>query len=202
MLTGTTVADVLTLAAIAAIENCRGPSIPFCGRHIDVVAPNAPGVPQPQEDLATFKWQEFSKTEMIGLLACGHTFSSVAHPPFPNVMPNLNDTSNTHTNTTTNSDAWIFGSNRGKVMRRFASSPAFFASTCASLFVHMLDTIPSGVVLSEVLMPLPVKLDMLQLMLDGDKLLFAGEVRVQEWLSMSGQYFCSGPNLERPQTRV
>ncbi|KAJ7787773.1 hypothetical protein B0H14DRAFT_3579021 [Mycena olivaceomarginata] len=184
-------ADVLALAAIAAIENCSSPSIPFRGGRIDIAAPNAPGVPQPQEDLAThtatFKRQGFSKTEMIGLLVCGHTFGGVAHPPFPNVVPDLNDPSNMQSvvhfdgtprsdnhvmrapltrrevvgmNVTTNSDARIFGSGGGKVMR--------------------------GVFLSKVLMPLPVKPDALQLMLDGDKLLFAGEVRVREWLSMSG----------------
>ncbi|KAJ7681236.1 heme peroxidase [Mycena olivaceomarginata] len=175
-------ADVLALATIAAIENCSGPSIPFRSGHINVLAPNAPGVPQPQEDLAThtatFKRQGFSK--MIGLLACvggevwfgGHTFGGVAHPPFPDLVPDLNDTSNTQsvahfdgtpvgfdnsvTNTTTNSDMRIFRSDGGKVMR------------------------------GEVLMPLPAKLDALQLTLDGDKLLFVGEVRVREWLSMSG----------------
>ncbi|KAJ7820062.1 heme peroxidase [Mycena olivaceomarginata] len=111
-------ANVLALAAIAAIKNWfvspslphllssysthlppSSPSIPFCGGRIDVVAPNMPGVPQPQEDLAmhtaTFKWQGFSKTKMIGLLVCGHTFGGVAHPPFPDVVPDLNDTSNT-----------------------------------------------------------------------------------------------------------
>ncbi|KAJ7867701.1 heme peroxidase [Mycena olivaceomarginata] len=91
-------AEVLALAAIAAIENCSSPSIPFHSGRIDIAAPNAPGVPQPQEDLAThtamFKRQGFSKTEMIGLLVCGHTFGGVAHPPFPNVVPDLNDTSN------------------------------------------------------------------------------------------------------------
>jgi hypothetical protein len=55
-----------------------GPSIPFRGGRIDAAAPNAPGVPQPQEDLAThtatFKRQGFSKTEMIGLVACGCVF--------------------------------------------------------------------------------------------------------------------------------
>ncbi|KAJ7344030.1 heme peroxidase [Mycena albidolilacea] len=206
-------ADVLALAAITAIENCGGPSIPFRGGRIDAAAPNAPGVPQPQEDLAThtatFKRQGFSKTEIIGLVACGHTFGGVAHAPFPDIVPDLNDTSNTQsvahfdgtpvafdnsvasqyianttrnplivgTNATTNSDARIFGSDGGKVMRGFASSPALFASTCASLFARMLDTVPSGVVLSEVLSPLPAKPDALQLTLDGDKLLFAGEVR-------------------------
>ncbi|KAJ7833337.1 heme peroxidase [Mycena olivaceomarginata] len=188
-------ADVLALAAITAIENCGGPSIPFGGGHIDAAAPNTPGVLQPQEDLA--------------MHTAIHTFGSVMHVPLPDVVPNLNDTSNMQsvahfygmpvgfdnsvasqyianttcnplvvsTNATTNSDAWIFGSDEGKVMWGFASSPALFASTCASLFVHMLDTVPSRVVLSEVLTPLPAKPDALQLTLDRDKLLFAGEVR-------------------------
>ncbi|KAJ7330297.1 heme peroxidase [Mycena albidolilacea] len=149
-------ADVLTLAAIAAIENWfvspslphllssysthllpGGPSIPFRGGRIDVAAPNALGVPQLQEDLAThtatFKWQRFSKMEMIGLLVCGHTFGGVVHLPFPDVVPDLNDTSNTQ------SVAHFNGTPVGFDNSVFTSSPAFFTSTCTSLFAHMLD---------------------------------------------------------------
>ncbi|KAJ7848919.1 hypothetical protein B0H14DRAFT_3452745 [Mycena olivaceomarginata] len=65
--------------------------------------------------------------------AFSHTFGGVAHPPFPDVVPDLNNTSNTQ------SVAHFDGTRVGFDNSVFASSPAFFASTCASLFAHMLD---------------------------------------------------------------
>lgn len=99
-------------------------------------------------------------------------------------------------NDTTNSDKRIFGSDGNATMascvvsfhlhrcvvvndtHRFAKSPELFASTCADLFARMIDTVPRGVQLSEVLTPLPVKPDNLELVLDGDALKFSAEVRV------------------------
>jgi hypothetical protein len=49
--------------------------IPFRGGRIDAKEAGPPGVPQPQQDLAThiadFRRAGFNETEMIGLLACG-----------------------------------------------------------------------------------------------------------------------------------
>jgi hypothetical protein len=53
----------------------NGPEIAFRGGRVDAVEPNKPGVPEPQQDLdshiASFARQGFTKTEMIGLVACG-----------------------------------------------------------------------------------------------------------------------------------
>ncbi|KAJ7616700.1 heme peroxidase [Mycena polygramma] len=69
------IADVLAAGVVIAIENCGGPEIAFRGGRADADKPNAPGVPEPQQDLAThiatFARQGFSQTEMIGLVACG-----------------------------------------------------------------------------------------------------------------------------------
>ncbi|KAF8172217.1 heme peroxidase [Mycena galopus ATCC 62051] len=74
-------AGSLAIATILVIENCGGPEIPFRGGRLDAGEANAPGVPQPQQDLddhtAAFAKMGFSPTEMIGLLACGHTFRGV-----------------------------------------------------------------------------------------------------------------------------
>jgi hypothetical protein len=43
----------------------------------------------------------------------------------------------------------------------------------------MLDTVPKDVKLTDVIQPLPVKPDNLELTLDGDKVLFSGTVRVR-----------------------
>ncbi|KAJ6476619.1 putative L-ascorbate oxidase [Mycena vulgaris] len=210
---GLAVADALALGAITAIESCGGPEIAFRGGRIDAASPNAPGVPQPQQDLkshiASFARQGFTQEEMIGLVACGHTFGGVQHAPFPDIVPELDDPNNTESvshfdstfigfdnnvaqeyivgttqnplvvgrNDTTNSDKRIFASDGNVTMRSFVTSPHHFASTCATLFARMLDTVPRGVKLTEVLTPLPVKPDGLKLTLDGEKLLFSGQVR-------------------------
>ncbi|KAJ6482918.1 heme peroxidase [Mycena vitilis] len=207
------VADMIALGAVTAIENCGGPEIAFRGGRVDALKPNAPGVPEPQDALAShiasFARQGFTQTEMIGLVACGHTFGGVQHDTFPNIVPELNDPNNTKSvahfdstfatfdntiaseyisgatqnplvvglNDTTNSDQRIFGSDGNVTMRSFADSPELFSSTCAQLFARMIDTVPSGVQLTEVITPLAVKPLITGLVLDGDKLQLSGRVR-------------------------
>ncbi|KAF7343082.1 Peroxidase [Mycena venus] len=201
------IADSIAIGAITAIESCAGPQIAFRGGRIDALEPNAPGVPRPEQDLAShiasFARQGFTQTEMIGLVACGHTFGGVQHAPFPDIVPELNDPDNTESvahfdstfvrfdnnvateyiagttqnplvvglNDTTNSDKRIFWE------RRFSDSPDFFASTCATLLARMLDTVPSGVQLTEVVTPLPVKPSNLAIILAGDMLNVSVEIR-------------------------
>ncbi|KAJ7288767.1 heme peroxidase [Mycena rebaudengoi] len=196
-----------------AVENCGGPEIPFRGGRVDAGEPNKPGVPEPTQDLdshiASFTRQGFTKTEMIGLVACGHSFGGVQHEQFPNIVPELNDPESTFSvahfdstfthfdnnvateyiegttrnplvvglNDTTNSDKRIFGSDGNVTMRSFANSPKLFASTCADLFARMVDTVPRGVKLTEVITPLPVKPAFIQLRLAGNQLKFSGVVR-------------------------
>ena len=68
-----------------------GPQVPFRGGRIDATGPNDPGVPEPQQDLANhtaaFKRQGFNPTEMITLVACGHSFGGVQHSAFPDTVP-------------------------------------------------------------------------------------------------------------------
>ncbi|KAJ7279989.1 heme peroxidase [Mycena rebaudengoi] len=92
-------ADILALAAIMAVENCGGPEIAFRGGRVDAGEPNKPGVPDPTQDIdshiASFTRQGFTKTEMIGLVACGHSFGGVQHEQFPDIVPELNDPDST-----------------------------------------------------------------------------------------------------------
>ncbi|KAJ6529194.1 heme peroxidase [Mycena vulgaris] len=93
------IADTLAVGLILAVENCGGPEIAFRGGRVDAVEPNLPGVPEPQQDLeshiASFARQGFTQTEMIGLVACGHTMGGVQHDPFPDIVPELNDPNST-----------------------------------------------------------------------------------------------------------
>ncbi|KAJ7141910.1 heme peroxidase [Mycena crocata] len=79
-------------------------------------------------------------------------------------------------NDTTNSDKRIFGSDGNATMRAFAESRELFASTCAELITRMIDTVPKGVQLTEVITPLPVK-PTVSFTLDGDVLQMTIEVR-------------------------
>jgi hypothetical protein len=66
---------------------------------------------------------------------------------------------------------------------RFAQSPDLFASTCANLFARMLDTVPKGVQLTDVITPLPVKPNSIKLIYDPatETIMFSGEVRVRDF---------------------
>ncbi|KAJ7786119.1 heme peroxidase [Mycena metata] len=207
------VADTLALGTVIAVEECGGPQIPYRAGRVDATEANLPGVPQPQDPLqshiATFAREGFTQTEMISLVACGHTFGGVTHSAFPTIAPALTDplntqsvahfdTTNVHfdnnvateyisgitqnplvvgSNDTTNSDKRIFGSDGNVTMQSFANSPDLFASTCATLLARMLDTVPSGVELSDVITPMPVKPTTPIFTLDGDVLKFTGRVR-------------------------
>ncbi|KAF7364726.1 Peroxidase [Mycena venus] len=206
------ISDFIAVAAVMAIEACGGPEIAYRGGRVDATEPNTAGVPRPEQDLdshiASFSRQGFTQTEMIGLIACGHTFGGVQHDPFPDIAPELNDTQNTmsvahfdttfHTfdnnvateyiagtttnplvvglNDTTNSDKRIFSSDGNVTMRAFAESPELFRSTCGALFTRMIDTVPRGVQLTEVIAPLPVK-PTVSYILDGANLTLVTEVR-------------------------
>ncbi|KAJ6574935.1 heme peroxidase [Mycena capillaripes] len=207
------IADVLAVGAIMAFENCGGPEISFRGGRVDADGPNTPGVPEPQDGLdshiAAFARQGFTQTEMISLVACGHSFGGVQHDLFPDVVPDLQDPTNSQSvqhfdstfttfdnnvaseyiagttqnplivglNDTKNSDKRIFSSDQNATMLSFANSPELFASTCSSLIARMVDTVPSGVQLTEVVTPLPVKPTNLRLILDGDNLVLTADVR-------------------------
>ncbi|KAJ7722109.1 heme peroxidase [Mycena olivaceomarginata] len=92
-------ADLIAIGAVTAIENCGGPQIAFRGGRVDSGEPNASSEPQQdlQSHIVSFSRQGFTQTEMISLIACGHSFSSVEHKAFPDVVTDLKDPNNTLT---------------------------------------------------------------------------------------------------------
>ncbi|KAF8177799.1 heme peroxidase [Mycena galopus ATCC 62051] len=83
-------ADVLAMGAINAVISCGGPIIPFRGGRIDATEAGPATVPQPQQDLtshtAAFARQGFNATEMISLVACGHSLGGVRQVDFPLIV--------------------------------------------------------------------------------------------------------------------
>lgn len=71
------VADIIAMGVVAVIGCGAGPFIPYCGGRIDAIHAGPATVPEPQQNLAShiasFKHQGFNETEMIGLMAYGHS---------------------------------------------------------------------------------------------------------------------------------
>ena len=73
------------------MSSCSGPIIPFKGGRIDAWHAGNLGTPEPQQDIATltesFKNQGFNQSDMITLVACGHTMGGVHTTDFPQLVP-------------------------------------------------------------------------------------------------------------------
>lgn len=84
-------ADIIAIGAIMAVNTCGGPILPLQGGRIDAWTAGDFGTPQPQQDLATltesFRKQGFNSTEMIKMVACGHTLGGVRSADFPELVP-------------------------------------------------------------------------------------------------------------------
>lgn len=69
--------DIIAMGVVFALAGCQGPMIPFRGGRVDAYEAGPTGVPQPQDSLEShteaFRRQGFTPTEMISLVACGHT---------------------------------------------------------------------------------------------------------------------------------
>jgi hypothetical protein len=87
--------DIIALGAIMAVRACGTSAIdiPFRIGRVDALKAGSPGVPQPQDELdahiADFKRQGFNVTEMIGLVACGHTIGGIHGKDFPDITANI-----------------------------------------------------------------------------------------------------------------
>lgn len=90
------------MGAAWAVAGCGGPILPLRGGRVDATAAGRPGVPEPQQDLAThtesFRLQGFNPTEMISLVACGHTIGGVRKSDFPTVVTEGEPGQNTDSN--------------------------------------------------------------------------------------------------------
>ncbi|KAF7343119.1 Peroxidase [Mycena venus] len=175
-------ADSIALGVVFGLVAAGGPLIPFRGGRIEARSAGPFGVPQPQESLKShtdaFRRQGFNTTEMIQLVACGHSLGGVRNPDFANMVPEdgahkfFDSTQATFDNNvvtgyldsatenplvvtqnvTFRSDLRIFNSDGNKTMEALADADAF-ASTCATVMEKMINTVPSGVTLTEPIEP-------------------------------------------------
>ncbi|KAH8101425.1 heme peroxidase [Cristinia sonorae] len=179
-----------------------------------------------EEHISNFARQGFTQEEMISLVACGHTFGGVQHTAFPDIAPPSNDANNTSGNapfdstfvefdnkiateyldgttknplvvghnSTTNSDLRIFSSDNNATM---FSDPAVFRSTCSSLFARMIDTVPKGIILSDVITPILFKPVEVQLVwVGGGNVELWGQVRV--WNNLPSQLTHNAAHVTKP----
>ncbi|KAF7351046.1 Peroxidase [Mycena sanguinolenta] len=88
--------DVIAAGAVVAVQQCGGPTLPFKAGRVMAAGPGPSGVPIPTDSLAqniaSFQQQGFNQTEMIGLVACGHTLGGVTNVDFPNIFSGGNTT--------------------------------------------------------------------------------------------------------------
>jgi hypothetical protein len=153
----------------------------------------------------------YNATEMIQFTACGHSFGGVHQADFPTILdkgdyPNdyaVFDTTSTvidnrvvteyldgttknplvvgkSISTSRNSDTVVYSSD-GNVTIAAMADAQVFANTCKSMFQRMIELVPSGVKLTEVITPYEIKPYALQLTLldGGSKLNFTGDIRVR-----------------------
>ncbi|KAL8794244.1 MAG: hypothetical protein Q9195_003198 [Heterodermia aff. obscurata] len=206
--------DIIALGLYAAVRSCSGPAVPFRSGRIDATEAGPVGVPLPQNSLFTFQNQfarvGFNATEMIQVIACGHTLGGVHASNFPQIVPPGSAPDDVvHFDTTTkfdekiasefvagttkdpltvgpaksvgrDSDYRVFSSD-GNVTISAMANPTTYTTTCKALLQRMIEVIPSGVPLTDPIVPYEIKPTALQLTLlsGGTALQFAGEIRVR-----------------------
>ncbi|KAJ6449373.1 heme peroxidase [Mycena sanguinolenta] len=201
-------ADVIAMGAVNAVIGCGGPVILYRGGRVDATEAGPATVPEPQQDLAShiasFQAQGFNQTEMIMLVACGHSLGDVRQVDFPLIVTEdvptgiqtfastlgfdntivheyLNGTTENvlvvGSNITTRSDLRIFSSDNNVTMQSLASSDTFNA-VCADLIGRMIDMVPSTVTLTDAIEPIDYKVWNTLLFPQGGSLAFLATLRI------------------------
>jgi hypothetical protein len=218
----TSLADLIAAGLYSATRSCGGPAVPVRGGRKDAGNAGPSGqVPDASNAISIFRNQfnrmgiaGVNNTEMIQLVACGHTLGGVhaAEQPiiidagtFPNDYAHF-DTSvasfdnkiateflsgNTKNpmvfgksyradNRGRDSDRRVYGSDGNYTMQAM-QDPQTFNSMCKAVFQKMIEIVPRGIVLTDVITPYDVKPYDVQLtLLDGGASLgFTGEIRVR-----------------------
>ncbi|KAF8891279.1 heme peroxidase [Infundibulicybe gibba] len=206
--------DLIALGAVLGVATCGGPIVPFRSGRMDVYTAGPTGTPEPQQDLAThtqmFKNQGFNSSEMIALIACGHTLGGVRAADFPQLVPNGGDTStpdfkmfdssfksfdnkvvteyldgSTQNPLVVASNVTMRSDERifasdGNATMKTLSSPDTFSAQCGSIFERMINTVASNVTLGSEITLLPAKVQGAQLVIEKGQLVFKASLRLTQ----------------------
>ncbi|EGS17224.1 uncharacterized protein CTHT_0065420 [Thermochaetoides thermophila DSM 1495] len=181
-------ADLIAAGVYASVRSCGGPVVPLRVGRKDATAAGPLGVPQPQNSVVTFRQQfdrmGFTSSEMIQLVACGHTLGSVHSAEFPNIVNasvgqiGLDSSNHVYDNkvvteyldgTTTNplvvgpavglnrhSDFKVFNSDGNATISAMAD-PNAYREICRTVLQKMIEVVPPGVTLTDPVEPYNVK---------------------------------------------
>ncbi|KAL8696378.1 MAG: hypothetical protein Q9224_002825 [Gallowayella concinna] len=193
-------ADIIAMGMYTAVRSCGGPVIPIKTGRVDATEAGPPGVPLPQNSLFTFRNQflrtGFDSTQMIQVVACGHTLGGVHAENFPQIVPTgsapndvkqFDSTAKFDNKVATDyvsgqstdplvvgpsqaakraSDLLVFSSDDNATITTM-TNPTTFADTCKVLLQKMIDVVPAGVTLTDPIVPYDIKPVALQLTLQG-----------------------------------
>jgi hypothetical protein len=205
--------DLVALSVYAATRSCEGPIIPVKAGRVDAIAAGPTGVPLPTDSTNTlitkFESQGFNQSEMVALVACGHTLGGVHGQDFPTLVRgegvdgnefshfdgtyaafdsrvcsdfinnNSTDPLIVGPDNSMQSDLRVFTIDRALMQAMI--DPTVFATTCGSLMQRMIETVPAEVVLTDPLAPYEVKPAnlVLEVSEDGSSIGFTGVLRVR-----------------------
>ncbi|KAJ3195224.1 hypothetical protein HK101_000818, partial [Irineochytrium annulatum] len=199
--------DLLAAGLGVAVAACSGPSLPLRIGRVDATGPSPNMVPNTFdsfEDIQrNFSHFGFSPSEMISVIACGHTLGGVESDENPDIVTDSDkdffDTTNLiydhtvvseyisgHTGNPlvsgpprTDSDMRIFSSDGNATIAKMNSEPAYF-STCTTVLQKMVNSVPAESVLSNLMEPYDVRPVGIGFDVDDEgKLLWNGDVRVR-----------------------
>lgn len=195
------VADLLALGVNYAVRSCGGPVVPIASGRIDAKESGPIGVPLPQNSAFTFEQQftrmGFSQTEMIQVVACGHSIGGVHETEFPEIVP-VGSTEDGEGPMDSSVDVfdnkivteYISGTTKnpmvvgpsiratrnadfkvfnvdGNETMAALADPETFSSICATVLRKMIEVVPDGVVLTDPIQPYAVKPVDMQLTLNA-----------------------------------
>lgn len=195
-------ADLLALGVVTVLGTCGGPRLPFRAGRVDAVEAGPEGVPRPEQDLAThtdrFAKAGFNTSDMIAMVACGHTLGGLHGNNFPDITGNSSELNFVHFENQTDSFAQfdnavateyfdgtstnllLVGANDttnsdkrvfgadNNTTMKALSDPTEFTRQCESILGRMIDTVPAAVQLSEPITPFDVKPYITTLSLNSD----------------------------------
>lgn len=210
--------DIVALGAIVAVGSCGGPMIPFYhGRTEALVEAGEGFVPDPAETteshMEKFARMGFTRSEMISLVACGHTLGGVHAANHPTITDNVyapldgtlaafdNNIALDHVQGISksplgqpydpafperSSDTRLFSSDGNATISNMAVSNQNFNDACNHAISKLLNNaVPSSVVLSGPLVPFPVSTTLRLTLRNGVMGISTASTRVYD---MQGQW--------------